>query len=240
MTRPLRLALLAAALALPVAGGATRASEDCTADAMVVFDGSGSMSEVGFNEMNEPRIFEAREAMRRAMPRAAAARRLGLIVYGPGARGVCDNIDLRFAPMPDAAPRIIDAADRLIPDGNTPLTAAVALAAEVLDHRRSPGAVVLVTDGKETCGGAPCRLAAQLAAEGRDLTVHVIGFKVRDRFFTWRSQSGEDEAGAVTVAKCLADATGGKYYGPETARELAEALDDALACPVVGRLSPAP
>ena len=46
-------------------------------------------------------------------------------------------------------------------------------------------AIVLLTDGKETCGGSPCQLAGTLAAEAHDLTVHVIGFKVRDDHFGW-------------------------------------------------------
>ena len=39
------------------------ATDDCAADAMIVFDGSGSMAEMGFNDIDEPRIFEARRAM---------------------------------------------------------------------------------------------------------------------------------------------------------------------------------
>jgi len=242
MTRRWRRAPLAAALAL-AAAPAPHAADDCSVDAMLVFDGSGSMSEVGFNEMEEPRIFEARRAVRRAIPRVAAHRRVGLIVYGPGGgRGsdACANLDLRFRPMADAAGSIVAAVEGLVPDGETPLTDAVALAATVLDYRARPGVVVLVTDGKETCDGAPCQLAARLAAEGADLTVHVIGFKVRDSFFTWESQADGGAAGAQTVARCLADRTGGRYYGAETADDLAEALDDALGCPVIGRLGGGP
>lgn len=226
-----RVLALAAALA---AADPAAATTDCIADAMVVFDGSGSMSEVGFNEMETPRIFEAREAVRRAVPPVAAARRLGLIVYGPNRGDPCAGVDLRFAPRVDAAPAIIAAVDTLIPDGDTPLTDAVARAAEALDRRRAPGVVVLITDGKETCGGQPCLLAATLAADAPDLTVHVIGFKVRDAFFSWSSQADAEDAPATTVARCLADRTGGRYFSAETAQDLADALDDALACPRIG------
>ncbi len=58
------------------------ATETCTSDAMIVFDGSGSMAEMGFNDINEPRIFEARQAMAEAIPQIAQTRRLGLVVYG--------------------------------------------------------------------------------------------------------------------------------------------------------------
>lgn len=226
---------LATLLALtPVAGFA---GIDCTEDAMIVFDGSGSMSEMGFNTLDEPRIFEARRAVRRAVPQITPYRRVGLLVYGPGEGDSCSNIDLRFGPRTNAAEPIVGAIDALQPDGMTPLSASVAAAAEALDFRSRPGVVVLVTDGKETCGGTPCQLGEQLAAEGADLVVHVIGFKVRGDFFSWDSP---EQAGFVegTVAECLALRTGGRYFPAETVDELAEALNSSLGCAVIGRLTP--
>lgn len=221
---------LLAALPSPTA----HAGQSCAEDAIVVFDGSGSMSEMGFNLMDEPRIFAARRAVRQAMPQVAPFRRLGLLVYGPGPRDACNNIDLRFAPMPDAAPRIIAEIDALAPSGNTPLTSSVARAAEALDYRSEPGIVVLVTDGKETCGGAPCQLASALATESHDLTVHVIGFKLRGSHFSWDSDNMHDYREGTTVARCLADQTGGLYVSTETVDELVGALQVTLGCPIFG------
>lgn len=218
--------LLTVALAITPA----MASEDCTEDAMVVFDGSGSMAETGFNRLDEPRIFEARRAVAEAMPDIAAVRRLGLIVYGPGGADECSGLDLRFAPIPDAAPRIIGAVDTLQPGGDTALTEAVRMAAEVLDYRERPGTVVLVTDGKETCGGAPCQLAADLAGDAADLTLHVIGFKVRGDFFGWGEEGGAAYTEAETVSRCLADWTGGLYVRAETLEELIAALRKTMGC----------
>ena len=205
---------------------------------MVVFDGSGSMLEMGFNLLEEPRIFAARRAVREAIPQIAPFRRLGLIVYGPGKREDCSNIDVRFPPLAQAADRLIAELDGMEPAGNTPLTASVLQAAEVLNYREEPGIVVLVTDGKETCGGAPCQLAAGLAADGRDLVVHVIGFKVRGNHFSWDSQGRDDYANGTTVARCLADTTGGQYFSTETASELADALEQTLGCALIGHALP--
>lgn len=208
---------------------ASQADEDyCAPDAMLVFDGSGSMAEMGFNYIDEPRIFEARRAVSEIMPQVDQYRRIGLVLYGPGGVDSCTGIDLRFAPTPNAAQRIIDDVEAMSPTGNTPLTEAVALAARTLDYRARPGTIVLVTDGKETCGGAPCQLAAELAAEGRDLTVHVIGFKVRGERFSYNRDS--DYVNSESVAKCLADRTGGHYHGTESADELIEALRRTLGC----------
>ncbi|MCC1493921.1 VWA domain-containing protein [Cognatishimia sp. F0-27] len=197
---------------------------------MIVFDGSGSMAEIGFNLIGTPRITEAREALHTAIPPIAEARRLGLVIYGPGGDGICSNIDMRFGPQWKAAPRILGDVDALRPVGGTPLTESVRLAAEALDYRNQPGAIVLVTDGDETCGGAPCQLAAEFAADAPGLTVHVIGFKVRGKHFGW--DDGLDYKDAVSVARCLADQTGGQYLSAETVPELVGALRVTLGCSV--------
>ncbi|UWR24077.1 VWA domain-containing protein [Sulfitobacter sp. S190] len=200
---------------------------------MIVFDGSGSMSEMGFNDLNQPRIFEAREALRTALPDIARSRRLGLVIYGPGGADMCSGVSLEFAPQENAAARIIGRVDALVPEGSTALTDAVALAARTLDHENRPATIVLVTDGKETCGGAPCRLAADLAATGVDTTVHVIGFKVRGDFFAWNSEGQSEYTEAETVSRCLADRTGGTYASAETLDELIAALRVTLGCNVL-------
>ncbi len=215
--------------------GPSIANQSCTRDAMLVFDGSGSMSELGFNLLDEPRIFAARRAMRQAMPQITPVRDVGLLIYGPGPEGSCDNVDLRFPPQPDASADILVALDELQPSGDTPLTRSVKRAAEVLNYQNEPGIVVLVTDGKENCGGAPCELAAELIADAKALTVHVIGFKVRGEHFRWDSEGTDEYRNGTTIARCLADRTGGLYLSTETVEELATALQKTLGCLVIGR-----
>ncbi|MEM9870519.1 MAG: vWA domain-containing protein [Pseudomonadota bacterium] len=221
-------AAVAAILSLLITSPAPAA---CTDDAMIVFDGSGSMAEMGFNQIDEPRIFEARRAVRTALPQVAPFRRIGLIIYGPGGAGgvgECSGIELRFGPRVDAADDVIASVDDLQPQGRTALTDAVALAAKTLRAPPEPGTVVLVTDGKETCGGQPCALAADLSGTG--LTVHVIGFKVRGEHFGWESEGDTDYVTSISVAKCLADRTGGEYVNTETVGELIAAMNRTLGC----------
>ena len=218
-------------LCLSLAGGQL-AAQGCSQDAMIVFDGSGSMAEMGFNRLDLPRIVEARQAVRTVAPRVAPLRRIGLVVYGPAQGDSCDSVDLRFAPEADAAGHLVAEVEALQPSGETPLTAAVAEAARVLT---GPGDIVLVTDGKETCGGAPCLLAADLAAQS-GLTVHVIGFKVRGEHFAYDGTSGEQEyENADTIARCLADRTGGMYVAAQSLGELIGALQQTLGCAVIGQ-----
>lgn len=229
MRRSGQTAATATAIASILLGSAAHAA--CTDDAMIVFDGSGSMAEMGFNQIDEPRIFEARRAVRTALPQVAPFRRIGLIIYGPGGAGgvgECSGIELRFGPRADAAGAVIASVDALEPEGRTALTGAVELAAETLGASDNPGTVVLVTDGKETCGGQTCTLAAQLSGTG--LTVHVIGFKVRGEHFGWQSQGETDYNNSVSVAKCLAEQTGGEYVSAETVDELVAAMNRTLGC----------
>lgn len=211
-----------------------QAQETCTRDAMVVFDGSGSMAEMGFNLLDEPRIFDARKAMRTVLPQVTPVRRVGLVTYGFSGGDSCQSVTLRFAPEPNAAERIISEVERLQPAGETPLTAAIAEAARVLDYTQKPGEIVLVTDGKETCGGSPCQLAAELAA-GPDLTVHVIGFRVRGEHFAWPDQPQAEMV--EPVARCLADRTGGLYVQAETLDDLIGALRVTLGCQVLSEFT---
>lgn len=217
------LTFVTALAAAPV--GAT----DCNDDAMLVFDASGSMAEMGYNGLDLPRIVEARDALRQALPEITPFRRMGLVIYGPGSGDGCSNIDVRFVPAPNAAASIIGAVEQVVPDGDTPLTDAVRGAAEVLAGR--PGDIVLVTDGRETCGGAPCQLATGLVGTG--VTVHVIGFRVRGSSFEWQSVEGFDVRNHQTVARCLADRTGGEYVPAESTDDLVRALREILACPIV-------
>lgn len=212
-------------------GNAQESHAACTDDAMLVFDGSGSMLAVKHNGLKKPRIFEARTAIRDSIPRIAPFRKLGLVIFGPGPEDSCSNIDLRFKPQSNAAPRIISDVDNLSPVGQTPLTNAVQEAVDTLDLSQDPGVVVLLTDGRESCGGDPCALANQLAAEG-NVTVHVIGFKVREQYFQW---NGHGAKNGRTTARCLADETGGKYVSAESTEELTEALQETLSCPMTAR-----
>lgn len=212
------LAVLLAAAPRPAIADA---DDGCTSDAMIVFDASGSMVGTNFNGIAVPRIAKVREAVHQVLPQISAYRNLGLIVYGPGPHQACRNVELKLAPSPHAGPRIIAEIDRLQPDGETPLTNAVREAAEMLRHRERPATIVLLTDGEETCGGAPCALAETLKAESPLVTVHVIGLREADKL-------GRLDGFA---SRCLADITGGTYTLTETTDELVAALQKTLSCP---------
>jgi Ca-activated chloride channel family protein len=214
---------------------AARAADDetrtpCTEDAMVVFDASGSMAgntvQGLFSDIT--RIDEVRKALAQVLPEVTKFRKIGLITYGPGPYGQC-NVDLAFPPIPNATDRIMSVVNALNPAGKTPLVEAVRQAAEVLDYRTEKGVVVLVTDGEETCGGAPCDLGKFLKANGRALTVHVIGYQLTG--FSWTG------AESILDVQCLAEETGGLYITAKNRDDLVKAFEKTLGCPMMSSIS---
>jgi Ca-activated chloride channel family protein len=232
MHRPSRYVCSAAlALVTLLAGSAVAQPADeqripCTEDAMIVFDASGSMAgntvQGLFSDIT--RIDEVRKAMAQVLPNVTKFRKVGLITYGPGQWGQC-NIKLDFPPMPNAAERIMSAVNALNPAGKTPLVGAVKQAAEVLDYRTEKGVVVLLTDGEETCGGAPCALGKLLRANSRGLTVHVIGYQLKG--YSWTG------AESILDVKCLAEETGGLYITAQNREDLVKAFEKTLGCPMM-------
>jgi Ca-activated chloride channel family protein len=223
-------ALIGLLTAPTAAMAADEAKTPCTEDAMIVFDASGSMAGSLAEGIGAKirRIDEVRKALGQALPRVMHFRRIGLITYGPGSYKQC-NVELKLRPQRNAAQLILSDVSALNPSGKTPLTAAVEQAAEVLDFRAEPGVVVLLTDGEETCDGAPCALGKMLKAQGLQLTVHVIGFRMT-AFWTG-AQSALD-------VKCLAEETGGLYITAENQEELVDAFEKTLGCPMMSQLPP--
>ncbi len=99
----------------------------------------------------------------------------------------------------------------LRPLGQTPIAYALDQAGRDFGTLESDRAVVLVTDGLESCGGDPIRAARDLREQG--IMVHVIGFGLG---------SAVDED--ATSLRAIADASGGRYVTASSAEELKEAL----------------
>jgi Ca-activated chloride channel family protein len=231
----LALSLLGASLLVAQATTpATTPSPDtakCESDAMIVFDASGSMTGMGFGETTVTRIQQVRRALASVLPQVAPMRNLGLVVFGPGVRSQCHNIDLRLPPGPNSAARIMTEVNALQPYGQTPLTGAVAAAADALDFRDRPAVIVLLTDGEETCRGNPCALGQALKTMGAGVTVHVIGYML----------NGTNVPAGGQFVRCLSETTGGMFISTETTEELTAALQKTLGCPILSSLGkPAP
>ena len=110
---------------------------------------------------------------------------------------------------------IREAIGELRPLGQTPIAYALKQAAADFGSDRSDRAVVLVTDGIESCGGDPVQAARDLKDQG--VLVHVIGFGLG---------SAKDEDTASLQA--IANASEGHYVTAGSAEELKDALTRAV------------
>ena len=183
------------------------------AETILVFDASNSM----WGQIDgRAKVDIARDAVQRLTQTWPSSRPLGLTAYGHRREGDCSDIQALRSPGPMNA-GFLNEVDALVPRGKTPLTDAVAQAAEsLLSSETGAPSIILFTDGIETCGGDLCALAERLERANVNFTAHVIGFDMKTA------------AERASVA-CLADRTGGLFLAPENADELFGAFDQLSA-----------
>ena len=73
------------------------------------------------------------------------------------------------------------------------------------------------------------RARQELHANATQLTVHMIGFRMKD--FSW---TGEQ---SILDVKCLAEQNGGLYISAEAKQDLIDALEKTLGCPMLSQAS---
>ncbi len=104
----------------------------------------------------------------------------------------------------------------LRPLGQTPIAYALNQATHDFGSLQDDRALVLITDGIESCGGDPVQAARELREQG--IKVHLIGFGMG-------SAADEDTASLQAVA----DASGGRYVTAGSAEALKDAFEQTVA-----------
>jgi hypothetical protein len=104
----------------------------------------------------------------------------------------------------------------LRPTGQTPIAYALNQAARDFGTLQDDRALVLVTDGIESCGGDPVQAARELREQG--IMVHLIGFGL--------GNAADEDAASL---QAVANASGGRYVTAGSAEELKEALMQTVA-----------
>ena len=138
--------------------------------------------------------------------------RVTFVIYGHDRELKCEAVQVcRPLSALDAAGRseLASSIAGLRPVGGTPIALALEVAGKELAKNDAPCGLVLLTDGKETCGGNPAEVARALVGKVRlSYGVNVIGFDVQD--------NERDSLASI------AEAGKGKYYNAQTAAELVE------------------
>ena len=182
----------------------------------IVVDASRSM----WGRMHgEPKMVVAKEILQDVSYWFPEDLNLALRAYGstsPSESADCADSAL-LVPFGDENREPIRAAIAgLRPLGQTPIAYALNQSARDFGTLQDDRAVVLVTDGIESCGGDPVQAARELREQG--ITVHLIGFGLGN---------GADEDTASLQA--VANASGGRYVTAGSAEELKEALVQTVA-----------
>jgi Ca-activated chloride channel homolog len=184
-------------------------------NAILVLDESGSM---WAQLEGKTRIEIARAVIGDMLAQVPAERALGLVAYGHRREGDCSDIE-EIVPVGTDRATILARVNAMKPKGKTPLTDGVRFAAQKLNYTEGKATVILVSDGAESCNKDPCALGRELEAAGADFTVHVVGFAL---------ESETESAGL----RCLAEATGGRYFAARDAQQLSAALIATVAAPL--------
>jgi Ca-activated chloride channel family protein len=190
-------------------------------DALLILDASESMTRNSGS--GPPRMSVARRAVQAALDIFPDDARIALRLYGSqagaGVRNCEDSVlVVGFAPAATNRIEITEAMSRVRARGLTPIEYALEEAAGDFpeDATRT---IILVSDGRESCGGDPCAAAAKLATQG--FVINTVGFQV-------------DRVGQSQLM-CIAKASGGQYFDVPVAVGLADKLREALSnCVVAG------
>lgn len=181
---------------------------------VLILDASGSMNEA---DAPGPRIEAAKAAATALIDALPDDATLGLETYGTGTgssdaerdRG-CQDVRT-LAPLGqldrDAMHSTING---LRASGYTPISLALQRAAAQLPTDDSAQAIVLVSDGEDTCDSNPCQTAAQLKTTHPKLAISTVGFKT--------------DGQASDQLACIASRTGGLFVQAANANQLAARL----------------
>lgn len=181
---------------------------------VLILDGSGSMTQA---DAPGPRIDAAKNAAHGLIGAMPESSTIGLQTYGTTTDSApedkpagCRDVTTLIPLGPLDRDKINAAIDPITPSGYTPISLALTAAAHQLPADETPQAIVLVSDGEETCDTPPCDTAAHLKQTHPGLTISTVGFKV--------------EGPAADQLRCIAEATGGIFIQAANADQLAARL----------------
>lgn len=193
---------------------------------LIVFDASNSMEDT---IKGETRIHIAKRVLEDVITKADSSINIGLRVYGsssPTGNQYIDCSDSKLLVLPGTNNRrtIISEIYKILPRGFTPITYSLSQAIQDLTPYKGEKSIILISDGLETCGGDPCKLAHSLISSGIDLKIDVVGFGVRD---DWAAQE---------QLMCIALNTNGRYFSAENDSELTKGLSESINKSVSGKI----
>ncbi len=213
-------ALIAAMQAASAASATGSATSEIT-DLVLIVDYSGSMN--ARMKDGATKVASAKKSVMDLIDKLPNDLNVGLVVYGTSKARGCEDIDV-VQPLGSIDKTALkEKINSFKATGMTPIAASLTKAGDELRKAKGGSAIVLVTDGAESCHGDPTAVAEKLAAEfGVKFGINVIGFGI--------------EAKEKSQLAAIAEKGHGKLLTVENASELAGALQKVVA----EKVAPAP
>ncbi len=186
----------------------------------MIMDSSGSMA--AETDTGEPRIDAAKRVLNQvidAIPVDRPELNVGFRVFGhkgnnteAGKAESCQSSDLTVPVEGVDRDALREQVANYAPVGWTPIGLSLERAADDFPAASETvtNAIILVTDGLETCDSDPCAIATALKESDAAVTVYVVGL-------------GLDQE-ELRITGCIAENTGGRIVGAQNANELSAAL----------------
>ena len=164
----------------------------------------GSGSSLGQIDREPRRITIAKQAVSDVVRRLPKDVNAGLVTVGS-----CPRSENRGFFTAGNRPMLLTQIQGLQAAGGTPLADGVLQAGNMLDGTKRESMILVVTDGRESCGGDPCAVARRLAAAKPRLTINVV------------------DIGSSGAGNCLASAARGQVFTAKSINELKLSLEKA-------------
>ena len=186
----------------------------------LILDSSGSMADE--TDTGQTRIDAAKSVLNEvidAIPEDRPELNVGFRVFGhegnnteSGRAESCQSSDLTVPLEGVDKDALRGQVENYQPVGWTPIGLSLERAGEDFPDAADNvvNAIILVTDGLETCDRDPCRIATSLKNSDAAVTAYVVGLGL-----------SEEE---LRVTSCIAENTGGQILGAQNAEELSAAL----------------
>ncbi|CAN5826251.1 hypothetical protein BH24CHL4_BH24CHL4_12580 [soil metagenome] len=223
-TRAMVLALLltitgtASVLVAQEAAAQTEAGTQVNVE--LILDSSGSMAEQ--TNTGESRIEAAKRVLNEvigAIPEDRPEINVGFRVFGhlgnnteSGRAESCQSSDLTVPIEGVDKDALLEQVANYAPVGWTPIGLSLERAGQDFPAASEDvvNAIILVTDGLETCDRDPCAIATALSESDAAVTAYVVGLGL--------------DAEELRITSCIAENTGGQIVGAQNAEELSAAL----------------
>jgi Ca-activated chloride channel family protein len=178
-------------------------------ETLIILDVSNSM--LGQVD-GRSKLWTARTVMEALTAAVPPRTRMGLMAFGHRRPGDCEDVEVLVSPGPVSARVFARLANPLVPRGRT------AIANALQEAARSVPRVLLITDGGENCAPDPCAEVRAVKASRPGFVAHIFGLDVVDP---------KDAADL----RCMAEATGGRYFSAPSMPALAAAIAEVAGTP---------